>query len=618
MSAIVVRRSYFYAAALLGLQLFAVGLSDLFGALLERLLAPAVIGTPELAATRLSLSVALVLVGLPLWAIHWSVAQRMARRTEEQHARLRRVYGYLVLLIAVLTVLFALRDLFAVLFGAVVAEQAGLQAANAIGGIVVQGGIWAYHWRVFSADRAAVEPAEGTATLRRWYLLLAQAISLSLASVAAIVLIHQLLQQILVPAIDATLGIGESLAMLIAALAVWLPHHLWADWLVRAPSPLRADELRSTLRQVYAALVITATAIAALGGMTALLYAVLLAGFGGATWQSLLVDQTGALATVIVAAPLWAYHRRQLANEARMSAQAARVATAQHVIGYLMAAIGLAALFFGLGELLSTLLRSVLAPDVFGAGWREPLSRALALTVVALPVYGITAQAMERRAHATPAEERTLARRIYLYAALLFGLAATVSAVVALLRLVLSALLGAPAPDLPIELGRWVGYTLPGAAIAVFYALRLRRASVLQSDIGAGITIAIVADEPLRHALVAACAREASRATILAGGGDELAPTIAAIGAADILVATLAPALDGPLAASIHAFGGRRLLLATDTCGYEIIGPRRSDAALVRAAAQAVRASVSPKASGEMAPGSPGGAAVAISDSQGA
>jgi hypothetical protein len=404
--------------------------------------------------------------------------------------------------------------------------------------------------------------------------------------------------------------------MLIAALAIWLPHHLWAAWLVRAPSPLRADELHSTLRQVYAALVITVTAIAALGGLVALLYAVLLAGFGGATWQSLLVDQTRALATVIVAAPLWAYHRRLLADEARMSAQAARLATAQHIIGYLMAAIGLAALFFGLGELLSTLLRLVLAPDVFGVGWREPLSRALALTGVALPVYGITAQAMEQRAHATPAEERTLARRVYLYAALLFGIAATVIAVVALLRLVLSALLGAPPSDLPIQLGRWVGYTLPGAVIAVFYALRLRRASVLHSDSGAGITIAIVADEPLRHALVAACAREAPGATILSGGADDLPPTIAAIGAADILVATLAPALDGPLAASIHAFGGRRLLLATDTSGYEIIGSRRNDAAMVRAAAQAVRATVSPRASGEVAPGSPAGAAVAISNSQ--
>jgi len=152
-----------------------------------------VIGTPKLAASRLSLSVALVLVGLPLWAIHWSVAQGMARRTEEQHARLRRLYGYLVLLVAVLMVLFALNDLFAALFGAVLAEAAGRQAAAAIAGIVVQGSRCAYHWRVFSADRASVEPAEGTATLRRWYLLLVQAISLSLASVTAIVLIDQLL-----------------------------------------------------------------------------------------------------------------------------------------------------------------------------------------------------------------------------------------------------------------------------------------------------------------------------------------------------------------------------------------------------------------------------------------
>jgi hypothetical protein len=386
---------------------------------------------------------------------------------------------------------------------------------------------------------------------------------------------------------------------------------------VRAPSPLRADELRSTLRLAYPALVITATAVAALGGMAVLLYAVLLAAFGGANWQSLLADQTFAIATVIVAAPLWAYHRRQLALEARLSAQTARLATAQHVIGYLMAAISLVALFFGLGELLSTLLRIVLAPDVFGAGWREPLSRALALTVVALPVYSITAQAMERRAHATPAEERTLARRIYLYAALLFGIAATVIAVVALLRLALSALLGAPASDLPVELGRWAGYTLAGAAIAVLYALRLRRFSALQSDIGADITIAIVADEPLRHALVA-CARETPKATMLSGGADDLSATIAVLGAADILVTTLAPALDGPLAAPIHMFGGRRLLLATDTSGYEVIGPRRNDAAMVRAAAQAVRAIIGSRAPSEVAPDSGGVAAKVPSPLNGA
>jgi hypothetical protein len=41
---------------------------------------------------------------------------------------------------------------------------------------------------------------------------------------------------------------------------------------------------------------------------------------------------------------------------------------------------------------------------------------------------------------------------------------------------------------------------------------------------------------------------------------------------ADILLATLAPALSGPLAEPIRAFGGRRLLLATDVPGYQVVG----------------------------------------------
>jgi hypothetical protein len=85
----------------------------------------------------------------------------------------------------------------------------------------------------------------------------------------------------------------------------------------------------------------------------------------------------------------------------------------------------------------------------------------------------------------------------------------------------------------------------------------------------------------------------------------------------DILIATLALVLEGPLAASIHAFCGRRLLLATDTCGYEIIGPQRNDAALVRAAAQAVRAAALGMTPGSTAPESPVGAALATSNMQG-
>src|SRR5262250_931797 len=101
MAMTIVRRLYFYAAAFIGLQMLAAGARDLLGTLLERLLAPPALGPAGQSALRLSASAALLLIGLPLWAIHWWVVQRSASRAEEQRASLRRLYIYLVLLVAV-------------------------------------------------------------------------------------------------------------------------------------------------------------------------------------------------------------------------------------------------------------------------------------------------------------------------------------------------------------------------------------------------------------------------------------------------------------------------------------------------------------------------------------
>jgi hypothetical protein len=593
MATTVVRRLYFYAAAFIGVQLLAGGARDLLGVLLEQLFEPAVPGAPAYEVVQLSASAALVLVGLPLWAFHWSVAQRNARRPDEQHARLRRLYCYAVLLVAALSALFALRTVLGLLLSGSTPDPIGGRIATAIATLVVYVPLWMYHWRVVSADRSVVEASGGTATLRRWYLVIALTIGLGIGAYAAVDLLHQLLFLALAPTIGSTAGIEWAAATLIAGLALWLPHQLWAHQLVRFITPLHAEELRSTLRQVYLALVITATAVAALGSLATLLYAVLLAAFGGAAWSSLLADNTRPLAVTLIAPLLWHYHRQQLADEARRSAQEARGATARRIIGYLMAAIGLGALYFGAGGLMSTLLRMELAPTVLGASWREPLSLYLALTLVALPVYSIAAQTMEQWARQSAAEERALARRIYLYAALLFGLIASVSTAVLLLRLVIRAVLGAADPDLPAEVGRWLGYTLIGAAIAVYHTALLRRVSAARSDLGRGVTVAILADDPLRPALVAACVRELPGATLRVAGIAELASALAALAQADALIVPLAAVLEDPLRGAIRAFHGQRLLLAGPIPGYELIGAHEGEAGLARRAAQALRASLS-------------------------
>jgi len=602
MTTTVVRRLYFYAAAFLGLQLLAAGARGLITILLEPLLSATALGRPQEATFRLSLNVALILVGLPLWVFHWYVAQRGAGAPEEQHARLRRLYGYLVLAIAVLGLLSALSTLLRALLSGTMFGGEDMQAAAAIAALVVHGAIWVYHWRIYGADRAAVEQSGGTATLRRWYLVIAQGASLAVASVAAVDLLRQLLLLALTPTIGSTLGPNRSMATLIAGLVIWLLHHLWWRRLVRVPSSLREDETRSALRQVYSALVITVSAVAALGGLTSLLYRILLAGFGGAMWQTLVADQAQAVAVILVAAPLWNYHRVQIAHEALLSDLPARTDTARRLIGYLMAAIGLGALFFGLGGLLSTLIRMALAPAALGVGWREPLSIYLALSAVALPVFSVTSRSMERLARRSAADERTLARRIYLYVALLFGISATIISLVALLRLLLGAVLGATQADLSVEIGRWTGYTLIGAAITIYYVLLVRRAGAAKSDVGAGVTIAVMVSDPLRQALLAALAREAPGATVQIMGADGSAPEAAILRAAHILIAPLQAAIDGPEAAAIRAFEGRRLLLVTALPGYDLIGARRGNEPIVRETVRVLRAILSETQSGGPSP----------------
>src|SRR4051812_17000233 len=107
MNTLVVRRLYFYVAAFIGLQVLAAGLRMVIAVVLERAFWPGAVTGADFNVTRLSFSVALLVVGLPLWAIHWYLIQRGQTRAEEQQSVLRRLYGYAVLLVAMLSLLFA-------------------------------------------------------------------------------------------------------------------------------------------------------------------------------------------------------------------------------------------------------------------------------------------------------------------------------------------------------------------------------------------------------------------------------------------------------------------------------------------------------------------------------
>lgn len=588
MTTSIVRRLYFYVAAFIGLQLLATGLRMLIATLVERVFWSAAIGSLDLEVERLSSGVALLVVGLVFWGIHWSMVQRNQGRVEEQRSTLRRLYGYAVLLIAMFGLLFATRTFLTALFGGEPAVVSPGEIAQASAALIVNAVIWIYHWRVLAVDRQIVEVAGGAATLRRWYLVIVLGLSLGMAAYGAVEVLHRVLQLGLGPAIGGADAASISISALIVGLASWLAHHLWARALLHEQTVLRADEARSSLRQVYLALVVTVSAIAALGGLVALVAAVLRALLGGVAWSSVLREQTQEVAIALIGLAVWRFHRLLLVEEADASELTARRETAQRISSYLTSAIGLGALFFGLGGVLSTLLRLGLAPAVLGQEWRDQLSLYLALALVALPVYALTARANEHAAGTSQVEARTLARRIYLYAALLFGIIATLVAIVQLVRIATVVVLGQDEPNLLAEVARWLGYAVIGGVIGAYHLVLVRRIGSGRES-GAGLTVAIVAEDSMCAALTAAFERELPGSTLHTAGREDRAGAEAALRDAEVLITTIGTLVGSPVSGLLEGFGGLRLLLATPAPGYELIGGRGGEEAVARAAVRRVR-----------------------------
>jgi hypothetical protein len=174
-----IRRLYFYLVAYVSLSMLISGLCTVVRVLLEQALSldssgilfGAFSGRGQF-REQTALSVALTLVGLPVWLLHWRAAQNWAG-SDERSSALRRLYLNGVLLTTALTAYSSARDLTAHLLGLLLGLPRG---GEVIGGLVrplpylvVALLFWLYHWRLAAADRQAYGEVGASATLRRWY-----------------------------------------------------------------------------------------------------------------------------------------------------------------------------------------------------------------------------------------------------------------------------------------------------------------------------------------------------------------------------------------------------------------------------------------------------------------
>jgi len=463
------RRLYLYIVGAASLGMLVIGLANLGATTLDLLLRPgAITSTYRDAYAGFG---AVTLVGLPVWALHWGIAQRLARRhPDERASAIRRLYLYLAMGVLLVAAAIFVRGLLEDVIGALGGEPlAGAAVLRAAWESVLLLAFWLYHFRIAAANRATVGETGASASLRRWYAYGLLLFGLAFLLFGARNLMQQIWVLLVQPAPVAAPGgiIASALATLLTGLAVY---SFQARWTTRGA--MAADDRRATLRVVAGFLALAVSVGLALVGASQLLYYILARALGvqhpGGVSTSLLVALAGPASTVLVFGLTWVWLRRQLAQDAGQ-AEAARQAGVRHLYTHLVAFFAVAALAIGAAGLLWTLSDQVLnlllgrpAPE-----WRDHASLFITLALVGTPMW-----LTHWRAAPDPTERFTLSRRLYLYGALLGSvLAILISAATLVYRLlgVLLATTGADSGAAVVDIGRAASVVTVAAALGLYH-----------------------------------------------------------------------------------------------------------------------------------------------------
>ena len=415
------RRFYFYWISFVALMMLASGVMITFSTLLDELFGGLVMSRS--ATTKLATGLALVIVGAPLWGLHWRFVQRtVSTLPVERRTILRTLYLYATLGVALGFITFSGVRL--IEFALRVREFSGLDPSS----LVVWGLIWAYHWNIVTSG--GPESTLETRGIRRLYLYLASTLGVAMLATGAGWLVYLVLQEgysstFANLVLDPTpTGLASDALRPFAALALVGGAVWWSHWLKFA-----GPDRGSVLRWIY-------LFVASIGGGAVIAQV----GFGMALYEvvswiirepdavaSPLEGVPAALATAVVGVAMWAYFRRRMDSEAEGDVQV----FVRRVNDYLLAAGGLMVLAIATASVFDTSIRLFTegsAVTLQGeVQWRFRIALILTFAAIGLPTWWRHWRRIDAAAAADPVNERTsLPRKLYVLGVLCLGLLALV------------------------------------------------------------------------------------------------------------------------------------------------------------------------------------------------
>jgi hypothetical protein len=414
-----IRRLYFYAVAFISIEVVIWGIINLLRSIFA---ANKIVDSTSTLAQALSL----ILVGVPIFLVHWLWVQHVsAKDDEEKTASVRAIFLYGILLATLIPVVQNLLALISRTFLA----TANLYASRAIVGgsqtwidnliaIVINLLIAAYFWNILKEEWRTLPETENFAEIRRLYRFIWMLYGLLMVVYGT----QQALDYAFTLSTQNVLGLigRETVVNAIALLVVGVP--IWySSWRILQNVLPDPAEQESYLRLGILYILSLGSVIVVLSACGTLVYMILMQVFTGSKdFAEFMQAIGGPISIVVPFAIIWAYYGKWLNQQIAFDEDAPRRAGKQRLYSYILSFLGLAATFFAVASLFSVVISQATSSEYLSrGGFASPLAMALAALLVGLPLWLMTWRPMQAEAledgnignHA----RRSVIRKIYLY-----------------------------------------------------------------------------------------------------------------------------------------------------------------------------------------------------------
>jgi hypothetical protein len=480
-----IRRLYFYAVAFISLEVVLWGLIGLLRSIVSNVITDS--------AQALAQALSLILVGVPIFLVHWLWTQRAAAGDEEEKiASLRAVFFYLALmstLVPVVQNLLALINrtfITALSLGAERSLLGGSQTwQDNILAIVMNGVVAFYIWNILRNEWASLPEKQNFAEVRRVYRFLWVLYSLIMVIFGA----QQVLTFIFrVP--SSLLGdLGRETfingtALLLVGTPIWM-----YTWRICQDALADPAEKESTLRLGLLYLLALSGVIVVLTAGGNLLFMILNRIFGEAMgWPDFIQQIGGPLSIGLPFVIVWAYYGNWLNRQMDFEESLPRRAGMKRLYFYILSAVGLTAAFTGVALLFSFIIGILTGAHYIGEyGQLRQLTGSISTITAGLPLWLLTWRPMQAEALVEGAvgdhARRSVIRKTYLYIVLFASvIGGMVSAGTLIYNLINAALGGSTDGSFASNVLNALQLLILFAVLLVYHLSALRSDAAAKSD----------------------------------------------------------------------------------------------------------------------------------------